>query len=401
VSNGFLKENRSLVADFTEGMLEGLRFSLLNPQETVERFLKEHEVIAMKKDAARFTELGLGIGAAVTVAPEPEANGLGFTDLAALDEQANLVRAAQGGGARSRSAAGGGIRHQRADRPGRPVAGRMAAAPALCRTLRGLSRTPAVGGFPALGLHRLWRAVCLIGGALPMRGRQAFVGGWHEHDPSAREFEPSGHRRPDDAGQRRGDGAVRPGEQLYDAAKKESEFTWYTAHYDQALATRIGNAFTQKYPGVQANVIKATAQVTYQRLLQDIKAGQIQSDVFSSTDVSHFVQLKQNGNLEKFVPENQAKIVEAFRNADPDGFYTLTWVGLVAVSYNTTKVKATDAPKSWTELLDPKWTGQIASGNPNFSGSVGVWTVALNKLYGWDLVHQAERVEAAARTLDR
>jgi iron(III) transport system substrate-binding protein len=172
--------------------------------------------------------------------------------------------------------------------------------------------------------------------------------------------------------------------QLYEAAKQEREFTWYTAHYDQALATRIGNAFTQKYPGVQANVIKATAQVTFQRLLQDIKAGQIQSDVFSSTDISHFVQLKQGGNLETYVPENESKIVEAFRKIDPDGLYTVTWVGLVAISYNTAKVKAADAPKSWTELLDPKWTGQIATGNPNYSGSVGVWTVALAKLYGWD-----------------
>ena len=172
--------------------------------------------------------------------------------------------------------------------------------------------------------------------------------------------------------------------QLYDAAKKEREFTWYTAHYDQALSTKIGNAFTQKYPGIQSNVIKATAQVSYQRLLQDIKAGQIQSDVFSSTDISHFIQLKQNGNLEKYVPENQNQIVEGFRNVDPDGFYTVTWVGLVAISYNTTKVKAADAPKSWTELIEPKWTGQIATGNPNFSGSVGVWVVALAKLYGWD-----------------
>lgn len=172
--------------------------------------------------------------------------------------------------------------------------------------------------------------------------------------------------------------------QLYDAAKKEREFTWYTAHYDQALATNIGNAFTQKYPGVQANVIKATAQVTYQRLLQDIKAGQIQSDVFSSTDISHFIQLKKNSNLEKYVPANQAAIVPAFRNVDPDGFFTITWVGLVAISYNTTKVSAAAAPKTWTELLDAKWSGQIATGNPNYSGSVGVWVVALAKLHGWD-----------------
>jgi iron(III) transport system substrate-binding protein len=85
--------------------------------------------------------------------------------------------------------------------------------------------------------------------------------------------------------------------QLYEAAKAEARLTWYTAQFDQALATKVGSAFTQKYPGVQVNVIKATAQVGFQRLLQDIKAGQIQSDVYSTTDVSQFVYLKEHGNL--------------------------------------------------------------------------------------------------------
>ncbi|MBV8838651.1 MAG: Tat pathway signal protein, partial [Alphaproteobacteria bacterium] len=79
--------------------------------------------------------------------------------------------------------------------------------------------------------------------------------------------------------------------ELYEAAKKEGQLTWYTAHYDQQLSTEIGNAFTARYPGIRVNVIKATAQVSFQRLLQDIKAGQVQSDVFSTTDVSHFVHL--------------------------------------------------------------------------------------------------------------
>jgi ABC-type nitrate/sulfonate/bicarbonate transport system substrate-binding protein len=96
VGNAFLEANRSLVADFAEGMLEGLRFALLNPSETIERFLKDNEVIAMKKDARRFTEIGLGIGAASTVAPEAESHALGWTDLAALDQQTRLIRELQG-----------------------------------------------------------------------------------------------------------------------------------------------------------------------------------------------------------------------------------------------------------------------------------------------------------------
>jgi len=96
VGTQYLEANRSLAAEFVEGMLEGLQFCLLNPDEAAERFLKEHEVIAMKKDARRFAELGLGIGAASTVAPESETRSLGYTDLDALDRQIRLVRELQG-----------------------------------------------------------------------------------------------------------------------------------------------------------------------------------------------------------------------------------------------------------------------------------------------------------------
>lgn len=180
---------------------------------------------------------------------------------------------------------------------------------------------------------------------------------------------------------------------LYAAAKKEGGLTWYTAHYDSQLAAKIGNAFTEKYPGVKANVIKATAQVGFQRLLQDIKAGQVQSDVYSSTDMSQFIALKEQGNLEKYVPENEAKIVKAFQNIDPDGMYHITWAGLVAISYNKDKVKAADAPKNWPDLADPKWTNQVSLGDPNYSGMVGVWTVAMTKLYGWDFFTKLNKVK--------
>ena len=47
-------------------------------------------------------------------------------------------------------------------------------------------------------------------------------------------------------------------------------------------------------------------------------------------------------------------------------------------------MKEADAPKNWTDLLDPKWKDKIALGHPGFSGYVGTWAVTLRKLYGWD-----------------
>jgi iron(III) transport system substrate-binding protein len=171
---------------------------------------------------------------------------------------------------------------------------------------------------------------------------------------------------------------------LYQAAKKEGTLTWYSGVMDQALCEKVGKAFTAKYPGIQVDATKTTSQVAFQRLLQDIKAGQVQSDVFTSTDASHLAFLKEKGELVKFVPENADKVAEAFQKIDPDGFYYITWANLASIVYNTDKVKAADAPKNWPDLLDKKWTNQIAVGSPNFSGMVGVWTLSLAKLYGWD-----------------
>ena len=84
---------------------------------------------------------------------------------------------------------------------------------------------------------------------------------------------------------------------LEEAARKEGELTWYTAHYTTEAAEELGAGFTRLY-GVKVNVVRTSAQVAYQRLLQDLKNNQILCDVFSSTDVGHYVRLKAEGKLE-------------------------------------------------------------------------------------------------------
>ncbi len=173
--------------------------------------------------------------------------------------------------------------------------------------------------------------------------------------------------------------------QLYEAAKKEDGgITWYTGILDQPIDDSVGQAFSAKYPGLSVSAIKTTSQVAFQRLLQDLKAGQVQADVFTSTDIGHLAFLKSKGELIQYTPENAAGLVKSVQNVDPDGYYHTAWVGLVAILYNSGKVKKEDAPKDWPDLADPKWKSQITFGSPNFSGMVGVWTVAMEQRFGWD-----------------
>lgn len=174
------------------------------------------------------------------------------------------------------------------------------------------------------------------------------------------------------------------------AAKQEGELTWYIAHYTSEGAEDLGRGFTEMY-GVKVNVVRTTAQVAYQRLLQDIKNNQTICDVFSSTDVGHYVRLKAEGRFEKYIPEDSSKILPAFQNFDPDGYYHTTSAGLVLLTYNTSKVKPEDAPKNWTDLLDIKWKGKISTGHPGFSGYVGTWVLTMKKLYGWSFFDKLEK----------
>ncbi len=172
--------------------------------------------------------------------------------------------------------------------------------------------------------------------------------------------------------------------ELYEAAKKEGELTWYTAHSDDVTAQALGRDFEGMYPGIRANVVRTTAQVAFQRVSQEIKAGAMQVDVLSSTDMGHCVYLKEKGLLEKYLPENASRVLDIYKNYDPDGYYHVTSAGLIGIGYNTGKLKETDTPKNWPDLTDPKWKDKIALGHPGFSGYVGTWVVTLKKLYGWE-----------------
>jgi len=177
---------------------------------------------------------------------------------------------------------------------------------------------------------------------------------------------------------------------LEEAAKKEGELTWYTSHYTSEGAEELGATFTKMY-GIKVNVVRTTAQVAYQRLTQDIKNNQANCDVFSSTDIGHYVQLKAQGKLEQYTPETTPKIAKAFQGIDPDGYFHTTSAGFVLISYNSSKVKPEDAPKKWTDLLDPKWKGKVSTGHPAFSGYVGTWVLTMRKLYGWDFFEKLEK----------
>ncbi len=173
-------------------------------------------------------------------------------------------------------------------------------------------------------------------------------------------------------------------DELYAAAKEEGELTWYVVPLASATAERVGKAFSKAYPGVKVNVVRTTASVAFQRLNQDIDTETNNCDVFTTSNIAHCLDLKGRDLLVSYTPNRKEEVLEQFRNIDPDDMFHVTIAGPMAMVYNTDKVKAEDAPKKWTDLLDPKWKSQMAVGHPGFSGYIALWAIKMRELYGWE-----------------
>ena len=107
--------------------------------------------------------------------------------------------------------------------------------------------------------------------------------------------------------------------ELYEAAKKDKQFTWYTAHYDSETAAAVCKGFEQKYAGIKCDYVRTTAQVAYQRVSQDMKTGLAVASVFSSTDTSHYGHMKKDGWLQPYKPKSLSELIDSFKAFnDPD-----------------------------------------------------------------------------------
>lgn len=180
--------------------------------------------------------------------------------------------------------------------------------------------------------------------------------------------------------------------ELYEAAKAEGGLIWYVSQTTTEFADGMCALFKERYEGVDCNVVRASGQVVFQRIQQELQAGALQADVMSTNDEGQMLYLKEQGALAQFAPENLEHMVPMLRKmADPENYWITSGVSPLVIAYNTDLVSEEEAPKSWTDLHDPKWMNQIAIGHPGFSGSVGLWTVMIDDLYGWDFFEKLEK----------
>jgi iron(III) transport system substrate-binding protein len=169
---------------------------------------------------------------------------------------------------------------------------------------------------------------------------------------------------------------------LIEAAKKEGKLAFYTA-MDLQFAQQLGKAFEQKFPGIAVRVERSGAERVFQRIAQEYGSNIHAVDVANTADQAHCIIWKRNGWLEPYLPQD---VVQHYAKQyyDPEGHSIVTRILISPIGYNTNLVKKEDAPKSFHDLLDPKWAGKMVKGHPAYSGTIMNATFQISRDLGWE-----------------
>jgi len=182
--------------------------------------------------------------------------------------------------------------------------------------------------------------------------------------------------------------AGRPGlaqDTRVEAARKEGKVVWYTS-LALSSAEKIAKLFEAEYPGIKVEVQRTGSQRILQRVMQELQANIKNVDVIHTSDAGHYVLLKDKKLLMKYTPAGVERFPASFK--DKDGYHYGLRATVNVIAYNTKAVSASDAPKTWKDLLDPSWKGKLVTAHPGYSGVTATHVLALVNLYGWDYFKQ-------------
>jgi iron(III) transport system substrate-binding protein len=164
-------------------------------------------------------------------------------------------------------------------------------------------------------------------------------------------------------------------------AEAEGEMLFYTHDSDPAGAA-IVEAFSKDFPKIKASYLRAQNGALYAKLLAERSAGRFAVDVVQFSEVSTAIDFQKKGGYEHY-ESPQAAAYPTNALGTPAGYFFFSGIDFVGIVYNSKKVPAADAPKTWKDLLKPRWRNVISC-KQSTSGMQFVEWFELKKLYGDD-----------------
>jgi len=141
---------------------------------------------------------------------------------------------------------------------------------------------------------------------------------------------------------------------LREGAKKEGELSLYSS-MPQGDISALSEAFGKHY-GIKVKVWRASSEGVLQKIVTEARGGRFEVDIVENS-VPAMEALRREKLLQQVISPAQADIMPEAIPVHKE------WLGstfdVFVQGYNTNLVKKEDLPKSYQDLLDPKWKGKL------------------------------------------
>lgn len=144
--------------------------------------------------------------------------------------------------------------------------------------------------------------------------------------------------------------------ELASAAEKKPPVSWYeSSPADQG--DKVIAAFAKKHPGLKVRQTRLVGgNELAVRTVQEMQARGYTGDVLTG-GADHLFQIKGRGYLESV---NWAAL-NVPKALNPNPFMMATAASVYVVAWNSKKLSDAEAPSTWEQVLDPKWTNRMGS----------------------------------------
>jgi iron(III) transport system substrate-binding protein len=152
-----------------------------------------------------------------------------------------------------------------------------------------------------------------------------------------------------------------------EAAKKEGQLLWYTTLIVDQIVRPLIRAFQARVPGVEVKFLRLDSTAQTVRLMNEARANRVQADVWGLIDGAG--ALTQSGAAAEFDLPSMKDLPASL--IDPKKRWIATNLATRSLAHNTQLIPKEQAPRTYADLLDPRWKGKFAWHPTAVAGGIG------------------------------
>lgn len=167
---------------------------------------------------------------------------------------------------------------------------------------------------------------------------------------------------------------------LFAAAKAEREVLLYGTYPPEPFKP-ILDAFRAD-TGLKVDYVRLPTRNMFDRAVSEFTAGRLAADYLDLTDLPLIAEYIKKGMLQPYRVPNFVRISADIKDTEGRWYALIRDIQVIGV--NTAIVKKEEYPKSWKNLLDPKWKGKLGAPSIDAGGSAFTAHTFLRQNFGED-----------------